>query len=379
MAASSSTCPGCAECVPTLNGGWPGPTGGAHLAELDDAAQAFGMVCPVGVVAHTGVAGLTLGGGMGRIQRKFGLTIDSLISVDVVTADGRIVRASEEEEPELFWGLRGAGPNFGIATSFEFRLHPFGTTVTHGWVIHPVGRAYEVAALFREIAERGSDELMVTFGIGLAVPAQDFPPGLAGGPIAAMSVLHCGTEEEADRELAPIRHLGPPVIDTIMRKPYLEAQHAADEAMRWGHRFYMKSGYLLEFPDAALDVCVDQVTRATHGGDCSIGAWAWGRAIANKPEDATAYTGRGARYWIAAEAMWDDASLDDAHRAWTRTAMADLQPFPMSSRYVNDVAEPGDEDLIRSVYGDTKYERLRALKRAWDPDNCFRLNQNVRP
>ena len=352
--------------------------GGAHLAELDEAAQAFGLVCPVGVVAHTGVAGLTLGGGMGRIQRKFGLTIDSLLAVEVVTADGRLVRASEDENADLFWGLRGAGPNFGIATSFEFRLHEFGTMVTHGWVVHPIERVHDLVAAFRELVEVGADELMVTFGVGLALPAQDYPADLAGRPIAWLTVMHCGSEDDADRDLARVRAVGQPVMDTITRKPYLVAQHSADEEMQWGHRFYMKSGFMSSFPDAALDLCVDHVRRAPEGGGCSIGAWAWGRAIADVPEDATAFAGREANYWIAAEAVWDDPSLDEAHRAWTRTAMADLDPFMMAARYVNDVAESG-EDVVRSVYGDAKYERLVALKRAWDPDNVFRLNQNVRP
>ncbi len=352
--------------------------GGAHLAELDAAAQAFGRVCPVGVVGHTGVAGLTLGGGMGRIQRKFGLTIDSLIAVELVTADGQFVRASEHENADLFWGLRGAGPNFGIATSFEFRLHGFGTTVTHGWVVHPIERIHDLVAAFREAVEVGADELMVTFGVGLALPAQDYPAEVAGRPIAWLTVMHCGSEDDADRDLARVRAVGQPVMDTITRKPYLVAQHTADEEMQWGHRFYMKSGFMASFPDGAIDVCVDHVRRAPEVGGCSIGAWGWGGAIADVPEDATAFTGRQANYWIAAEAVWDDPALDDAHRAWTRTAMADLDRFLMTARYVNDVAESGD-DVVRSVYGDAKYERLVALKRAWDPDNVFRLNQNVRP
>jgi FAD/FMN-containing dehydrogenase len=352
--------------------------GGAHLAELDDAAQAFGLVCPVGVVAHTGVAGLTLGGGMGRIQRKFGLTIDSLLSVDVVTADGRLVHASEDENPDLFWGLRGAGPNFGIATSFEFRLHEFGTMVTHGWVVHPIERVHDLAAAFREVVEIGVDELMVTIGVGLALPARDYPDDVAGRPIVWLVVMHCGSEDDADRDLARVRAVGPPVVDTIVRKPYLAAQHTADEEMQWGHRFYMKSGFMSSFPDEAVDVCVDHVQRAPEDGGCSIGAWAWGRAIADVPEAATAFTGREANYWIAAETVWDDPSLDEAHRAWTRTAMADLDPYMMTARYVNDVVESG-EDVVRSVYGAAKYQRLVALKRTWDPDNVFRLNQNVRP
>jgi len=352
--------------------------GGALLAELDHEAQAFGLVCPVGVVAHTGVAGLTLGGGMGRLQRKLGLTIDSLLSVDVVTADGRLVHASDDENTELFWGMRGAGPNFGIATSFEFRLHPLDENVTHGWVVHPIERVQHLAALFREVAETGADELMVTFGVGLAIPADEFPPEVAGRPIALISVMHCGSAEDAERDVARVRAFGPPVMDSISRKPYLAAQHANDEAMGWGHRFYMKSGFASSFPDEALDVCVRHALQGPEGGDCSIGAWAWGRAIARVPEDAMAFTGREANFWIAAEAMWEDASLDEAHQAWTRAAMADLTPFMMSARYVNDVAESG-EDVVRSVYGDAKYERLVALKRAWDSDNVFRLNQNVRP
>jgi FAD/FMN-containing dehydrogenase len=352
--------------------------GGSHLAELDDAAQEFGLVCPVGVVAHTGVAGLTLGGGMGRIQRKFGLTIDSLLSAQVVTADGRVVHASEDENADLFWGLRGAGPNFGITTSFEFRLHQFGTMVTQGWIVYPTERIHDVADAFREVVEIGPSELMLTFAVGLAAPAEDDPTEVAGRPIAVLSVMHCGTADEADRDLARVRAVGRPLMESIARRPYLETQHAADEAMQWGHRFYMKSGFMSTFPSEAIDICVDHMLRAPKAGGCSIGAWAWGRAIADVPEDATAFSGRRANYWIAAEAKWDDPTLDEEYRTWIRTAMTDLDPFTMPARYVNDVAESG-EGVARSVYGDAKYQRLVALKRVWDPDNVFRLNQNVRP
>jgi FAD/FMN-containing dehydrogenase len=352
--------------------------GGALLAELDHEAQAFGLVCPVGVVGHTGVAGLTLGGGMGRLQRKLGLTIDSLRAVDVVTADGRLVHASEDENPELFWGVRGAGANFGVVTSFEFRLHPFDGGVTRGWVVHPIERLAEVAALFRELAETGPDDLTATFLLSRATPEEDYPPELAGRPVVLLSVLHCGPAETAERDLAPVRSLGPPVIDTIARTTYLETQHVNDEAMAWGHRFYMKSGFLATLPDEALDVCARHVVTAPAGGECSLGAWTWGRAIARVPEDGTAFTGRSPSFWVAAEAMWDVPSLDDGHRDWARGVMAELQPFLATGQYVNDVSEVG-EDVVRSVYGDAKYERLVTLKRQWDPDNVFRLNQNVRP
>ena len=351
--------------------------GGAHLGELDDAAQAVGLVCPVGVVSHTGVAGLTLGGGMGRLQRKHGLTIDSLLAVDLVTADGTVVRASADEHPELFWGLRGAGPNFGIATSFEFRLHRLEGVITHGSVIHPLDRARDLAALYRATVEASPDELWLSLFVGLAIPAAGFPAEIAGQPIAGIGVLHCGSLGEAERDLSELRSFGPPVVDSIAAKPYLESQHLYDEDMDWGHRFYMKSAFLPELPDRAIDVLVDHISLVPEGTDCEFSVWSWGRAIARVPEDDTAFAGRTAAFWLAAEATWDDPTQDDACRAWARAAVDDL-PLTSDGRYVNDVAEV-EEGLARSVYGDAKYERLVALKRAWDPDNVFRLNQNVQP
>jgi FAD/FMN-containing dehydrogenase len=344
--------------------------GGALLAELDEAAQAHGLVCPVGVVSHTGVAGLTLGGGMGRLQRRFGLTIDNLVSVELVTADGRRVQASEDEHPELFWGMRGAGPNFGIVTAFEYRLHPLDHAITFGTVTHPVERARDLAGLFRELAESGPDELFLSFGTAKDRSGDD--------AFAFLTVLHSGPPDRAERELAGVRAFGPPVRDSIRAMPHLAAQHLNDETQDWGHRFYMKSAFMPAFPDEAVDLCVEHASRAPHGADCEFSVWAWGRAIADVPEDATAFTGREAAVWLAAEALWDDEALDEQCRAWGRDALADLAPFASSGRYVNDVAEVG-AGLARMVYGDAKYERLVALKRAWDPDNVFRLNQNIRP
>ncbi len=340
-------------------------SGGSLLGDLDDAAQEHGLVCPVGVVSHTGVAGLTLGGGMGRLQRKHGLTIDNLLAVDLVTADGRLVHASEEEHPELFWGLRGAGPNFGIATSFEFRLHPLDHAITFGMVVHPRERARELAALWRELAENGPDELFLSFGV-------------TNEDEAYLTALHSGPPDRAERDLADLRAFGPPSSDSIKAMPYLETQHLADEAQEWGHRFYMKSAFLPALPDEAVDLLAEHAPRAPSGSECGFSTWAWGRRIADVPEDGTAFTGRGAAAWLAAEAMWDDPELDEQCRAWARDALADLAPFASDGRYVNDVAEVGT-GLARTVYGDAKYDRLVALKREWDPDNVFRLNQNVQP
>jgi FAD/FMN-containing dehydrogenase len=344
--------------------------GGALLAELDDAAQAHGLVCPVGVVSHTGVAGLTLGGGMGRLQRKHGLTIDNLVSVELVTADGRHVRAAEDENPELFWGMRGAGPNFGIVTSFEYSLHPLDHPITFGRVTHPLERARELAALFRDLAENGPDELFLSFGTAHDRSADD--------AVAFLTVLHCGSPDPAERDLARVRAFGPSATDSIQVMPHLAAQHLNDETQGWGHRFYMKSAFLPALPDAAVDLCVEHASRAPRGADCEFSLWAWGRAIADVADEATAFTGREAAVWLAAEALWDDDALDEQCRSWGRDALADLAPFASSGRYVNDVAEVG-AGVARMVYGDAKYERLVALKREWDPDNVFRLNQNVQP
>ena len=341
--------------------------GGALLAELDDTAQAAGLVCPVGVVSHTGVAGLTLGGGMGRLQRRFGLTIDNLRAVELVTADVRLVRASEDENADLFWGLRGAGANFGIVTAFEFALQPYDGVITHGVVTHPIERLEEVVGLFVELVESGPDELMPTLAVARA----------NGRPEVSISVSHSGSPEQAQRDLAELRTFGPPLADSIEVKPYLAVQHQADEDMEWGHRFYMKSAYLADLPAALVAACADVLSRAPAEGDCAISVWAWGGAIARVAEPDTAYTGREAAYWISAESQWDDPAADAACRAWGRDTIAEVLPHALAGRYVNDVAEAGTDS--RSVYGDAKHERLVALKRAWDPDNVFRLNQNIQP
>jgi hypothetical protein len=340
-------------------------SGGSLLAELDGAAQEHGLVCPVGVVSHTGVAGLTLGGGMGRLQRKHGLTIDNLVGADLVTADGRVVHASGDEHPELFWGLRGAGANFGIVTSFEFRLHPLGHAITFGTVVHPLDRARDLAGLWRELAENGPDELFLSFGV-------------TNEEEAYVTALHSGPPNRAERDLADLRSFGPPTSDSIKTMSYLDTQHLNDESQDWGHRFYMKSAFLPELTDEVVDVCVEHAARAPDSSDCGFSVWAWGRKISAVPEDGTAFTGREAAAWLAAEAMWDDSALDEAARAWGREALADLAPFASDGRYVNDVAEVG-ADVARTVYGDAKYDRLVALKRDWDPDNVFRLNQNIQP
>jgi FAD/FMN-containing dehydrogenase len=342
--------------------------GGALLGELDDAAQQHGLVSPVGVVSHTGVGGLTLGGGMGRLQRRFGLTIDNLLAVELVTADGRLVRASEDEQPKLFWGMRGAGPNFGIVTAFEFRLHPFDGTVTHGVVVHPVERADALAERYRELVETGPHDLWAAFGVGVA----------AEGSIVSVAVLHSGPPADAERDLAALRGLAGAIEDSIEAKSYLTTQRLSDEAEAWGHRFSMRSDFLRSLADEVVRAWVERVARLPDGARGGYSVWSCGGAIAAVPDAGAAFTGRDGLYWAAAEAQWQEPELDETCRAWGRAALTEAQPYEAAGRYVNDVAEVED-GLARSIYGDAKYERLVALKREWDPDNVFRLNQNIRP
>jgi FAD/FMN-containing dehydrogenase len=349
--------------------------GGSLLGDLDKEAQAFGLACPVGVVGHTGVAGLTLGGGMGRLQRRYGFSVDNMHAVQLVTADGRVVRVSSEEHPELFWGMRGAGPNFGVVTAFEFRLHPVGPNVLHGTLIFPMERAAEVAAAFRHAAEAAPDELFLSMGLGLADEEHGLGPELIDRPIVWLAVTHSGSVPSADRALAALRALGP-LRDTIAARAYLAVQTANDEAMAWGKRFYMKGGFVDELDEHAVNACVERA--ADQPGGCSISLWAQGGAVARVPSDAMAFTGREAAFWLGAEASWVDPASDAAHVVWGRQTMDALTPFTTSGHYVNDLVETGD-DIVRAVYGEEKYRRLVDLKRTWDPDNVFRMNQNVRP
>jgi FAD/FMN-containing dehydrogenase len=350
--------------------------GGALLGELDVAAQEHGLVCPIGVVGHTGIGGLTLGGGVGRLQRKFGLTIDNLRAVELVTADGRTVRASETEEPDLFWGIRGAGPNFGVVTSFEFDLHPFGPLLHRGAFVYAGSHVHEVWQAFRDYATTAPDEVSLILVIGRADPAAGHPDSLAGEPIVVVGYNHCGDVDAVDRDLAPLRSAVEPVSSSSGSVPYLQVQTANDLAMGWGRRSYIQGGYANDLSRGVLDALVEHVTGAPDG--CSFSATQQGGAITRVPESATAFPGREARFEVSADGDWDDPSLDDVNRDWVRRALDLVEPDAVMGRYVNEMAEAGPE-VTRAIYGDAKLGRLTELKRAWDPENVFHLNHNVAP
>ena len=350
--------------------------GGALLGELDVAAQAHGLVCPVGVVGHTGVAGLTLGGGVGRLQRNFGLTIDHLAAVEIATADGRLVRASETDEPELFWGLRGAGWNFGIATAFEFRLQPFGPDLHRGVLTFPASHVQDVWTMFRDYARTAPDAVSVIFGIDQAGADQGYPDELVGRPLALIGYNHSGAAEDVERDTAGL-HVGPkPLTATVGSQPYLDVQTAHDLAFAWGTRSFIKSHNSNDVRAEAIDELVEHV--ATGPGDGSVSVTALGGAIGRVAEDATAYAGRDAAFDVSADISWTDPTLDDANLDWCRRAVVIAEPEQGLGRYANGNGDVGAEET-RRIYGDAKLARLAALKRVWDPDNVFHVNHNVAP
>jgi FAD/FMN-containing dehydrogenase len=313
---------------------------------------------------------------MGRLQRRFGLTIDNLRAVELVTADGRTVRASIDEEPELFWGIRGAGANFGVVTAFEFDLHPFGPLLHRGVRIFPASQVHEAWATFRSFADVAPDVLGLIFSIGLPEPGADYFAAVGGQPIVVVSYNHSGDAGDVMRDLAPLAAGPAPVSSTDLSQPYLEAQTANDLAMDWGHRSYIKGGYADEFRPEALDAMVEHVAGALPGS--AFAMTVQGGAMGLVPDDATAFTGRDARFEMSADAGWEDPALDEVGLEWVRRAMAIVEPDAVTGRYVNEIAESGPEES-RAIYGDAKIPPLAALKRVWDPDNVFRLNHNIAP
>jgi FAD/FMN-containing dehydrogenase len=350
--------------------------GGALLGELDVAAQAHGLVCPIGVIGHTGVAGLTLGGGVGRLQRNFGLTIDNLGAVELVTADGRLVRATETEEPELFWGLRGAGWNFGIATAFEFRLQPFGPDLHRGVLTFRADRAREIWGLYRDLAPSAPEALALIFGVAKAGADEGYPDDVVGRPIAYIAWNHSGSADAAERDTAGLRTTPGQLTTTVGSASYLDVQTAHDLAFAWGSRSFIKSQNANDVRPEALDEVVDLV--GTAPGDSSFSITALGGAIGRVGDDATAYTGRTATFDLSADSDWKDAADDAANMDWCRRVMAVVEPDGAVGAYSNGNSDAGPEES-RRIYGDAKLARLAHLKQAWDPDNVFHVNPNIMP
>ncbi|MGH3646908.1 MAG: FAD-binding oxidoreductase [Micromonosporaceae bacterium] len=351
--------------------------GGCLNAHLDRETQALGLAVTGGIVSHTGVGGLTLGGGIGHLMRAYGLTIDNLRSCDVVTAAGELVLASEEHDPELFWGLRGGGGNFGIVTSFEYDLHPLGPTVLAGMLGYPMDQAAAVLSCFRDYAAEAPDEVGLMANLRLAPPLPVIPESLHGQPIVAVVASYAGPVAEGEQALRPLREFGQPVFDAIGPKPYVAFQQMFDAAFPHGRHYYWKSRKLGPLSYEAIEVVVERAGTITSPFS-SVPIFTQGGAVARVPEEATAYPGRAAAHDINVVAAWQPEDPEpERHVEWVRDFWSALEPYSQGV-YVNFMSDESP-DALSLAYGARKHQRLRALKRAYDPANFFRFNQNIQP
>jgi FAD/FMN-containing dehydrogenase len=351
--------------------------GGALLADLDQATQAHGLVVPAGQVSHTGVGGLTLGGGVGYLMRQFGLTIDSLTGAQVVTAAGEVVHASADVNPDLFWALRGGGGNFGVVTEFEFALHRAGPIINAGVFAYPYERAGEVLRASRAVMQAAPQELSI-HEILLTVPEHEpFPAGLQGTRAVFLVPVHLGSEQQARADLAPLRDLGP-VFDLVGPMPYLALQSMIDYDNRAGQGTYSRSHWLAGYDDELIDTLIDKFDRVSSPLSHLITA-RMGGAIQRVPHDATAFPHRSAANLLWIIGYWPDPHADGSpHRAWVDDVLKATRQYSTGGVYVNALADEGPS-RIRSAYGQATYERLATVKARWDPGNLFKLNQNIPP
>src|SRR5262245_7171208 len=352
---------------------------GVTLGELDAATQAHGLATPLGINSTTGVAGLTLGGGFGWISRKFGLTADNLIAADVVTAEGRVLRASDRENPDLFWALRGGGGNFGVVTSFEYRLHPHGPEVLAGLIVHPLSKAKEMLEGYRSITMNAPDELAIWFVLRKAPPLPFLPAEVHGKEILVFAACYAGDIEEGRKAVAPLQALGKPIADVIGPAPFAGWQTALDPLLTPGARNYWKSHEFTRIDDGLIDALVDAASRLPSD-ECEIAFAQLGGAINRKPVDATAYPHREVNWALNVHTRWRDPAQDQACIAWARKLFDDTARYGTGGVYVNFM--PEDEtatDRVRTGAYGPNYERLAKIKAKYDPNNLFRMNQNIRP
>ncbi|HEX6615273.1 MAG TPA: FAD-binding oxidoreductase [Gemmatimonadales bacterium] len=349
---------------------------GATLGEMDRTTQGYGLATPLGVNSTTGVAGLTLGGGFGWLSRRLGLTIDNLLSAEVVTAHGEIVRASAEENPDLFWGIRGGGGNFGIVTSFEFQLHPVGPEVLSGMVVHPIAAARDVLRFYRDFLPTTPESYSCWFVMRLAPPLPFLPPEWHGRPILVLAMCWSGDLAEGERVAAPLRSFGAPLADVVAPHPYADWQTVLDPLLTPGFRNYWKSHDFRELSDGLIDVLLEYAERIPDP-NCEIAYAQVGGAASRVPPDATAYAHRDAEFVMNVHGRWPDAARDQACIGWARELFAAAAPFATGGAYVNFMTQE-EGDRVRAAYG-SNYERLVELKKKYDPANLFCMNQNIRP
>jgi len=344
--------------------------GGVTWAELNRETQLHGLAVTGGVVSSTGVAGLTLGGGLGWLMGKYGLALDNLRSVELVTADGNIVRASQEEAPDLFWALRGGGGNFGVATAFEFQLHPVGPMVTGGIIAHPFDRARDVLKFFRDRTAALPDEHMIFGGLIHA-------PDGSGTKLAAMVTCHCGSPGEGEKAMRPLKQFGAPVVDALGPMPYAQLNSMLDAAYPKGALNYWKSSFLSQLSDQAIDTMIACFARCPTPMGQLLMEHFHGAATRVGVSD-TAFPHRSDGYNFLVLCEWMNPVDNNRCIAWARETYAEMQPFFAAARYVNYLGDDETGEPVATAYG-PNYRRLQQIKAKYDPKNFFRMNQNIRP
>ncbi len=349
---------------------------GATWGDLDRETQAFGLAVPGGVVSTTGIAGLTLGGGLGWLRRKHGASCDNLLSVDIVTANGQLLKASETENADLFWGVRGGGGNFGVVTTFEYRLHPVGPEIMFCGTFYPAALTQDALRFYRAYVKTAPDELS-SFAISGTIPAYDvFPEHIHGAPFMLFAACYAGPIEEGARIVQPLRAFSSPLIDLSGPMPYLTLQTFFDEDYPYGTlQYYWKSLYLRELSDAAIRE-IEGIAAECPSPHSTLDIWQLGGAFSRVGAEESAFGRRDAPFLLGIEANWDDPRESQQNIVWTRQAYERMLPFSTGSSYLN--LNILSEDAVQAAHSGN-YDRLVALKNKYDPTNLFRLNQNIKP
>lgn len=350
---------------------------GCLLGDVDRETQLHGLAAVLGFVSMTGVAGLTLGGGFGYLSRRFGWTSDNVHSMDVVTADGRMVRASEKENADLFWGLRGGGGNFGVVTNIEFELHPVGPEIVGGGIAWHAESAPEVLAMLKKIAETSPPEMAMVGVLRIAPPAPWIDKSAHGKPIVALFACHSGTVEDAEKFLASVKAFGKPVGDIIQRRPYVSQQSLLDATQPKGRRYYWKSEYLSKLSTEMFDAGIAHAKQIQSPHSAVI-FFPLGGAIAKYGNDHSAVGNRDAAYVLNIPAAWEKPEDDVTNIEWARAAWRDMRRFSTGGTYINFLTEEEAGDRIQAAYG-ANFKRLVDIKSKWDPENLFRVNKNIAP
>jgi FAD/FMN-containing dehydrogenase len=350
---------------------------GATLGDFDREAQAFGLATPIGINSTTGIAGLTLGGGFGWLSRSLGLAIDNLISADVVTADGTMVRASADEDADLYWALRGAGANFGVVTSFEFKLHPVGPQVLAGLIVHPFAQAKALLEGYRKVTAAAPEELTVWAVMRKAPPLPFLPEEWHGKEVLVFAACYNGDIEAGRKAVAPLQALGKPIADIIGPMPFAGWQTAFDPLLTPGSRNYWKSHDFLKLDDGLIDALLAAI-QTLPTGECEVFLGHLGGAVNQVPAAQTAYPHRNVEYIVNVHTRWQAPADDSRCIAWARGLFDAMTPFATGGVYVNFMPEDETQRVRAGAYG-ANFDRLARLKARYDPKNLFSMNQNIKP